>query len=111
MGLARVLGGDYALRFEHGGSPMINDAGVVEVIRDVACELLGEEHVRPPRQQMGAEDFGAFSDLAPGAMFSLGCRIEQDERKAHNPRFDIDERCLPLGAAIMAEAALRLLRR
>ena len=111
LGLARVLGGDYALRFEHGGSPMINDAGVVEVIRDVACELLGEEHVRPPRQQMGAEDFGAFSDLAPGAMFSLGCRIERDERKAHNPRFDIDERCLPLGAAIMAEAALRLLRR
>jgi len=40
----------------------------------------------------------------------LGCRIEGDERKAHNPRFDIDERCLPLGVAILAEATLRRLR-
>jgi metal-dependent amidase/aminoacylase/carboxypeptidase family protein len=57
---------------------------------------------------MGGEDFGAFSSLAPGAMFMLGCRIEKDEREHHNPRFDIDERCLPLGTAILAEAALRL---
>jgi metal-dependent amidase/aminoacylase/carboxypeptidase family protein len=59
---------------------------------------------------MGAEDFGYFSALAPGAMLGLGCKIEGDERVAHSPRFDIDERCLPVGAAILAEAALRLLR-
>jgi len=34
-----------------------------------------------------------------------------DERKAHSPRFDVDERCLPVGVAILAEAALRLLRK
>jgi amidohydrolase len=60
---------------------------------------------------MGAEDFGAFTDLAAGAMFVLGSRIEGDERRLHHPRFDIDERCLPVGTAILAEAALRLLRR
>jgi metal-dependent amidase/aminoacylase/carboxypeptidase family protein len=60
---------------------------------------------------MGAEDFGYFSSLAPGAMFGLGCRIEGDERRHHDPRFDVDERCLPIGAAILAEAALRLLRK
>jgi metal-dependent amidase/aminoacylase/carboxypeptidase family protein len=60
---------------------------------------------------MGAEDFGSFSELAPGAMFGLGCRIEGDERQHHNPRFDIDEACLPIGTAILAEAALRLLAR
>jgi metal-dependent amidase/aminoacylase/carboxypeptidase family protein len=43
-------------------------------------------------------------------MFSLGCRIEGDERKHHNPRFDVDERCLPIGVTILAEAALRFLR-
>jgi len=108
--VARALGGDYELEFEPGGLPMINDSGVVKLIREVGTELLGEEHVQKPRVEMGAEDFGAFSELAPGAMFMLGCRIEGDERKAHNPRFDIDERCLPLGVAILAEATLRRLR-
>jgi amidohydrolase len=108
--VARALGGDYELEFEPGGLPMINDSGVVELIREVGADLLGGEHVQTPRVEMGAEDFGAFSELAPGAMFMLGCRIEGDERKAHNPRFDIDERCLPLGVAILAEATLRRLR-
>jgi amidohydrolase len=110
LGVARALGGDYVLRIEPGGSPMINDAEVVNLIRKVATELLGDEHIQPHKQEMGAEDFGAFSELAPGAMFMLGCRIEGDERKHHHPRFDINERCLPIGAAILAEAALRLLR-
>ncbi len=109
--VARALGGDYTLRFEHGGSPMVNDGEVVSLIREVAADLLGKEHVLPHEMEMGAEDFGAFSDLSPGAMFRLGCCIEGDERQHHNPRFDVDERCLPIGAAILAETALRLLRR
>jgi amidohydrolase len=111
LGVARALGGDYELKIEVGCPPMINDAEVVDLLREVATDLLGAGHIQPPEPEMGAEDFGAFSELAPGAMFMLGCRIEGDERKAHNPRFDVDERCLPVGAAILAEAALRRLRR
>jgi len=44
-------------------------------------------------------------------MFVLGTRIEGDERFGHNPRFDIDERALPVGAALLAESALRFLRK
>ena len=109
--VARALGGDYELEFEPGGLPMINDSGVVKLIREVGADLLGAEHVQTPRVEMGAEDFGAFSDLAPGAMFMLGCQIEGDQRRFHDPHFDINERCLPMGAAILAEAALRSLRK
>jgi amidohydrolase len=109
--IARTLGGDYVLQIERGGSPMINEAKVADLIHEVVVELLGDEHIHAPRREMRSEDFGAFLERAPGAMFALGCRIEGDERKAHSPRFDIDERCLPVGAAILAEAALRLLRR
>jgi len=59
---------------------------------------------------MGSEDFCFFSELVPGAMFQLGCKIQDDERQLHNPRFDLDERCLPIGTAILAETALRLFR-
>jgi amidohydrolase len=110
LGVARAMGGDYTLQVELGGLPARNAAEVVTLVREVAAELLGGEHVLRHRPGMGAEDFGALSELAPGAMFRLGCRIEGDERKAHSPRFDIDERCLPVGAAVLAAAALRLLR-
>jgi hypothetical protein len=39
----------------------------------------------------------------------LGCEIEGDTRRHHDPKFDIDEECFPIGAAILGESALRLL--
>jgi amidohydrolase len=110
LGMARAMGGDYVLQIEPGGTPMVNDEAVANCIREVAIELLGAEHVLPQEVSMGSEDLGAFLDLAPGAMFRLGCQIAGDERQAHNPHFDIDERCLPIGTAALTEAALRLLR-
>ncbi len=110
MEVARAMGADYELQLVPGGPPMQNDERVVQVLRQVAIELLGEKHLIPPKLEMGAEDFGVFSSIAPGAMFGLGAAIEGDERVAHNPFFDIDERCMPIGCAIMAEAALRLLK-
>ncbi len=111
LAVARALGGGYALRIRTGSPPVINNAKIVDLLREVAGELLGPEQVKPREKGMGAEDFAVLTRLAPGAMFRLGCRIDGDERKAHGPRFDVDERCLPIGAAILAEAALRLLRR
>jgi len=108
--IAQTLGGEYTLEITRGYPPMINHPDVVGVLQRAAIDLLGAESVQTGRQQMGAEDFGFFSSLAPGAMFKLGCRIEEDERSPHHPRFDIDEGCLPIGTAILTEAALRLLR-
>jgi amidohydrolase len=110
LSVARALGGDFEFSFEIGYPPMINNASVTNLIESVAVELLGQESLKPAVKSMGAEDFSFLSQLAPGAMFSLGCQIQGDERIAHNPRFDIDEACLPVGTAILAEAALRLLR-
>ena len=108
--LAHSLGGDYQLRFEIGTPPMQNHPDAVDLIRKAAGSIIGLKHVHKPDKDLGAEDFGCFSELAPGAMFSLGARIEQDVRMGHNPRFDIDERSLPIGTAILAESALRYLR-
>lgn len=110
LGIARAMGGDYRLRIEPGYPPMFCDPGVVELLRQVGRDILGDHNTLPAQLEMGAEDFSFFTDRAPGAMFSLGCRIEGDERRAHSARFDIDERCLPIGVAVLAEAALRLLR-
>jgi amidohydrolase len=47
---------------------------------------------------------------APGMMFNLGAQLDEVYRGHHSPTFDIDENVMPLGAAILAEAACRLLK-
>lgn len=108
--VAKSLGGDYALKFEIGTPPMINNEKVVNLLRQTAIDLIGSENVLTPQDGLGAEDFGCFSELAPGAMFYLGSKIEGDEREHHNSKFDVNDQCLPIGAAILAETALRFLR-
>jgi amidohydrolase len=108
--LARVWGGSYDLRFEHGALPMINHPLAVQFIREAAVALLGIDHVLPIKRDLGAEDFGSFLAAAPGAMFMLGARRVGDERRAHSPTFDIAEEALPVGTAVLADTALRYLR-
>ena len=108
--LTKPLGGGYELRFEIGSPPMLNHPEAARLIEQTAVDLLGREHVTPIPRELGAEDFGSFTQLAPGAMFTLGTLIEGDERFLHHPRLDLDERALPIGTAILTEAALRYLR-
>ena len=107
--LSRAFGGDYELHYETGMPPMQNHPEAVRLIQDAAGRLLGDEHILFMEKDLGAEDFGCFSEIVPGAMFLLGTRIEGDERVGHNPRFDINERALPIGTAILAESALSFL--
>ncbi|GAB4422176.1 MAG: M20 family metallopeptidase [Anaerolineales bacterium] len=108
--VVKALGGDYDLEFEIGGPPMVNDEHVSEVIRSIAEDMLGKEHVQPLHKTLGAEDFGAFMEHAPGAMFNLGVQKQgHEEYPLHHPKFDLDERALPIGAAMLAETALRFL--
>lgn len=107
--IARTLGGDYRLRFEIGYPPMFNHPSVIETIQKAASSLLGSEHIHFPKMEMGAEDFGFMTALAPGAMFQLGCARPGEERKLHSPIFDIDEDCLPVGVAVMTQTALSYL--
>jgi len=109
--IARALGGDYELNIERGYPSMINDAGVVEQMRQVSADLLGGDGLAAPKQTLGAEDFSYMTHIAPGAMFGLGTKKPGgDPRYVHTPDFDIDESALPVGAAMLAETALRLLR-
>jgi amidohydrolase len=109
--VVNTLGGDYELNFLFGGLPLVNDGHVAEVIEKVGKDLLGEDKVHPMHKTMGAEDFPALLQNAPGAMYTLGTKIEgRDVYELHHPKFDLDERALPVGTAVLAETALRFLK-
>ena len=109
--ITKVLGGNYELKFEFGGLPLVNDKFVAEVIERVGKDLLGDENVHETHKTLGAEDFPEFLKNAPGAMYTLGTMIPGREvYELHHPKFDLDERALPIGTAVLVETALRFLK-
>jgi amidohydrolase len=108
--IATALGGNYELKFEIGSSPTINDEMVSEVIEKIGKDMLGRENVHEIGKTLGAEDFGEFLKYTPGAMFTLGTQKEGHENYLlHHPKFDLDERALPIGTAMLVETAKRFL--
>lgn len=108
--VARALGGDFRLKIIPGFLPVINDPALTHLVRQVAAEMLGGENVREAPLEMGGEDFSYFAREAPGCFFLLGGATPGEAlRLHHHPRFDVDERCLPLGAALLAQVACRYL--
>jgi amidohydrolase len=111
LDVVKALGGSYDLKFEYGGPPMVNDGTVSAVIQKVGADLLGPENVHEMHKTLGAEDYGEFLKHAPGAMYTLGTKIEGREvYELHHPKFDLDERALPIGTAVLVETALRFLK-
>jgi metal-dependent amidase/aminoacylase/carboxypeptidase family protein len=108
--IAKTLGGSYELRYEIGGPPMINDQVVSDMIEKTGQDLLGVENVHGIHKTLGAEDFGEFMKHAPGAMFTLGTKKRgHEDYLLHHPKFDLDERALPIGTAMLVETAKRFL--
>jgi amidohydrolase len=110
-GVARAMGGDYRLKINGGYPAVVNDEAMAGLVRQVGAALLGPDKVLELELQMHGEDFSFMCQKAPGCYLNLGGAISgEPERLHHNPRFDIDERCLPIGAAVMAETAIRFLK-
>ena len=62
-----------------------------------------------PRPSMGSEDFAAYLEHVPGSMFRLGCAGDRSPWPGlHTPTFDVDEKCLPVGAKILARSIVEL---
>jgi len=111
FGVAKALGGDYQLDIQKGYPATYNDPAVSDAIQRVAQDLLGANALYPDEPSMGAEDFSFMARQVPGAIFSLGVKLDDMHRPFHSPVFDLDETALPIGATILAETACRLLQR
>ena len=108
VSVARALGGDYEIDVRKGYPATYNDPEVAGWIRSTAAEFLGAENIVKRGPAMGGEDFGYMSRASRGAMMFLGVRDpDGPDRFLHHPEFDLDEQALPIGAAVLAETALR----
>jgi amidohydrolase len=110
LSLARSSGGDYRLTIQSYSPATYNDPTVAEVVATVAREIGAPNAVFEPQPRLYGEDFSAMARKVPGVMAFLGVRAGKEPRPLHSPTFDLDESALPLGVAVLAGSAIRLLR-
>ncbi len=106
--IAKIMGGNYKIEYEHGYPATVNDPQIADVMRQAASELIGEKNVIALPPKPWSEDFSMFAEVVPGAFMFLGGEIKNDRRAHHTANFDLDESGLYIGSAILAETAARL---
>jgi amidohydrolase len=111
-GITEGFGARFDLDYVQRYPATINHESGVELFLGVAQKALGNDkvHLTPP--SMGAEDFSYYLEKIPGAFWWIGCHKDDAEDPGyglHHPSFDLDERCLPVGAHLLAQGAFEYL--
>ncbi len=112
-GMARGVAEAYGVKAEFHWAvstpPLVNHPAAVKRLRAGAVAQLGSAvqwEASPPT--MAAEDFAFLADAVPSCYFFLGTR-DEDAGVVwpwHSPRFLFHEEAMPVGAALLASAAL-----
>lgn len=104
-GVCAALRAEFDFRWLPGTPPVVNDAGVTALIREVGRDVLGAEKVvELDEPTMGAEDFAFYLERVPGAMFRLGTGCAY---QLHTPKYDYGDAPLQPGIQMFVEIARR----
>lgn len=110
---ATTFGAGFSMEYLRMLPPLVNSKEMTARVVESCDALLGADSVIEAPISMGGDDFAFFLEKIPGCYFRLGTKNPNSEviHNLHNGHFDIDERSLHLGAAILAHTALITLGR
>ena len=95
------------VEYVRGVPPVVNTAQATAVVAAAAGSVLGRDGVVTTAQSLGGEDFAWYLGTVPGAMARLGTATPGGPRyDLHQGDLRVDERCVPIAAAVLAATAL-----
>ncbi len=111
--IARAYGATAEFAVDGLTPAVVNDPEVADVVREAAAAVLGAENVLTGEKVTVSEDAAFFMQDVPGCDFFLGSANASRGLDAphHNPRFDVDEEVLSVGAGVMLQAVAQYLFR
>ncbi len=97
------------IRIEQENIPLVNEAGMAQLARQTALDVLGSETAVTSLQSIAGEDFSEFCARIPAVFCFLGSGNAAKGTTAahHNPGFAIDEDVLPTGVALLVRGAFK----
>jgi amidohydrolase len=110
-GVVGGMGATYELKVSVTAAAVVNDPAAAEIARNAAIGVVGANGVTWHAPMLVSEDFSAYQSVAPSCYMLVGSGNPALGLNTphHNPRFDFDERVLPLGAALLAASATSFL--
>jgi amidohydrolase len=103
---------DWSLKYTRGLPPVVNDAATTDLVRGVVFREFGPDAVADTPQSMGGDSFAWYTEAIPGTYVRLGThdpRAGAPRQDLHSATFDVDERAIAIGAALLAGCALTYL--
>jgi len=88
--------------------PVINAEWVTQIVQDAVREFGPDLHIESGFQGSASEDMALFLNEIPGCFFFIGSGVQNAEFRYghHHPKFDFDEKALPLGAALLVQSTI-----
>jgi amidohydrolase len=110
--MAGSLGCQSEVEILHITPAVINDAQVTGRVQQVTRNLFPEYELAIDYRTMGSEDMAFMMQEIPGCYFFIGSANAELglDYAHHHPKFDVDERALVVGSALMAAAAADFLK-
>jgi len=90
---------------------VVNNKGVTKVVLATAKELWPQAAIASDYATMGSEDMAFYLKEVPGCFIFIGSANDELGLNAahHHPRFDIDERVIPMAAGLIAATVENIL--
>jgi amidohydrolase len=109
-GVAVAHGAATEVAIQEGYPVLVNDPRVTEVVRAAVAAGYSDVALVEQLPEMALDDFSVLASEAPGCYFCVGAGDPAWERSFphHHARFRIDEQSLPIGVAVLSQAAWAL---
>jgi amidohydrolase len=107
-GIARSAGAAYVLNYKPGYPVLINNSQMTDLAREAISKLYSKKTVYEIKNPiMGGEDFAYFLKRVPGTFLRLGIRNPQIKAiyPWHHPKFNVDEKAIRTGTAVLSQCA------
>ena len=111
QGTAAASGVTAKIGYARLNGATVNDPRIADMVIEAAARVVGEENVETDTRSLAGEDMASYLERVPGCFFFVGCAREGEPRPHHSPRFDLDERALGVGVAVLEAAARDIARR
>lgn len=108
-GISETMRGSYEFDYTFGYPPLINDENFTKEFVKSAEKIISTEDIMVMKKPvMGGEDMAYYLREVPGTFFFLNNPKAVDGKfyPHHNSKFDIDEKMLSRGAALLIQATL-----
>lgn len=109
---AQMYGAKAKLEFKQFADPLINDKDVIEELKFVAQDIVGNDHIIQQEKMLQADDFADYLAKVKGAYAFIGSKnINQPNTCVahHHGLFDMDEKALLISLQLYIDYTLNYL--